>query len=295
MLCGVLYLCKTLNEKSVFEYFESLKTGEYKKTVSTVDIRYLSSEDKYICIDAGERTVIEYPYGKVLISGSDSMFRDLVNSEDELFFLTYDYLLGKSDFEGNNLETVDAPAEVWNEDAFLVHADEQNLYFLIKNQLQLWDEEKLKQEEIIMELKLFQEHEMYFSQCRSFGNNLIIVGENYNWNGPEGETAMGKGTVGDYNGTVIAVINLEKRECKEYYMTEGPLIYVDLEQYAILTEGKVIVYRFDGTVKREEVLKEYDTGIFCKETEFMFAAYNGDLQVFNNGELMQEIVLEVEE
>lgn len=99
----------------------------------------------------------------------------------------------------------------------------------------------------------------YLSNIRS-GTCLVILGESYYGHMP-GESS-GVGSIGDFMGANICILNMEKKKVlKEYHINEGQVIYMSETQYATIKDGIVKFYRMkDNALVKTKEIERYQAG-----------------------------------
>ena len=93
----------------------------------------------------------------------------------------------------------------------------------------------------------------YLSNVRK-GSHLIVLGENFYSNMPGGYSNIG--SVGEFAGADICVVDLEKKKAvKEYRGNEGQVIYISDSQYATFKDGVIAFYRMEdnGLIRKKKV------------------------------------------
>ena len=175
--------------------------------------------------------------------------------------------------------------------------NEKYAYIMGENVLYIWDVEEEKEIDLILGFDQYSDGEMLYSWSIETEDSFLILGEKYrDFYDTEkpGDNFSSEGLYGDYKGSVIAVVDKKSQTVrKEYSVNEGPVIYMDENQYAVVKNEKITFYSFaDGEQIREEIItgftKEKDMRL---ERGYLFCAKDGKIKVYLDSKLLTEIGL----
>lgn len=131
--------------------------------------------------------------------------------------------------------------------------------------------------ESVTNFPVYVVREMEYSRCFRGDNYLVVLGEIYFAQGIGNGGNTSTGTLGDYKVSNLCYIDLETEEAvKEYEIKEGPVIYMDQEQYAVLKNGTIKLYSaLDGKLNKIEKIENYEN-----KHDYQIEVCNGKIFIF---------------